>query len=128
MKKSKYYWFPLIISFLASACGGGAELANPTSVVSPSDTALPLPTDTLFPTETATPFPTATPTPLHPLQIEAMRAQQYPGSDIVIENELDPGVNYRRFYVSYVSEGLKIYALMIVPNGDKPPTGWPVII
>ncbi len=57
-----------------------------------------------------------------------MRAQQYPGSDIVIENELDPGVNYRRFYVSYLSEGLKIYALMTVPNGEKPPTGWPVII
>jgi uncharacterized protein len=126
---SKNYWFPLIISFLLSTCGGGsAGLTNPTSVVAPSDTPLPLPTDTLIPTETATPLPTATPTPLHPLQIEAMRLQQYPGSDIVIENELDPGVNYRRFYVSYLSEGLKIYALMTVPNGEKPPTGWPVII
>jgi dipeptidyl aminopeptidase/acylaminoacyl peptidase len=57
-----------------------------------------------------------------------MRAQEYPGSDIVIEAVLDPGVNYSRYYVSYLSEGLKIYALMTVPNGEKPPTGWPVVI
>ena len=54
-----------------------------------------------------------------------MRARQYPGSDIVIEKVLDPGVNYNRYYVSYLSEGLKIYALMTVPMGEKPATGWP---
>jgi dipeptidyl aminopeptidase/acylaminoacyl peptidase len=63
-----------------------------------------------------------------PLQIDAMRARAYPGSDIVIEATLDPGVNYNRYYVSYLSEGLKIYALMTVPSGEKPATGWPVII
>ena len=57
-----------------------------------------------------------------------MRARNYPGSDIVIEKTLDPGVNYSRYYVSYRSEGLKIYALMTIPNGEKPATGWPVII
>lgn len=57
-----------------------------------------------------------------------MRARDYPGSDIVIEQALDPGVNYNRYYVSYRSEGLKIYALMTVPSGEKPATGWPVII
>jgi dipeptidyl aminopeptidase/acylaminoacyl peptidase len=57
-----------------------------------------------------------------------MRAREYPGSDIVVEKVLDPGVNYNRYYVSYRSEGLKIYALMTVPTGEKPPTGWPVII
>jgi dipeptidyl aminopeptidase/acylaminoacyl peptidase len=130
MNKSKYYWLLLIIPLMVSACGGagGPGLANPTSVAVASDTPLPLPTATPVPTDTPVPLPTATPTPQHPLQIEAMRAQQYPGSDVVIENELDPGVNYRRFYVSYLSDGLKIYALMTVPNGEKPPTGWPVII
>ena len=63
-----------------------------------------------------------------PLQIDAMRARQYPGSDIVIEAALDPGANYNRYYVSYLSEGLKIYALMTVPTGEKPATGWPVVI
>ena len=57
-----------------------------------------------------------------------MRAREYPGSDVVIEDVLDPGVGYSRYYVSYMSEGLKIYALMTVPNGEKPATGWPVII
>src|SRR5689334_25436263 len=119
MKKTRYIWFLFILSFLMSACSGAGSAAppSPTTVVVPSDTPLPLPTDTQIPTETAVPLPTATSTPQHPLQIEAMRAQQYPGSDVVIENELDPGVNYRRFYVSYLSEGLKIYALMTVPNG-----------
>ncbi|HEU4744292.1 MAG TPA: alpha/beta fold hydrolase, partial [Anaerolineales bacterium] len=130
MKRLKYYRFLLILSFLVGACGsaGGPGLAESTSAVAASETPLPLPTATQLPTETAITLPTATPTPQHPLQIEAMRAQQYPGSDIVIESVLDPGVNYSRYYVSYLSEGLKIYALMTVPDGEKPPTGWPVII
>ena len=57
-----------------------------------------------------------------------MRAREYPGSDIVIEQVLDPGVGYSRYYVSYKSEGLKIYALMTVPSGEVPVTGWPVVI
>lgn len=57
-----------------------------------------------------------------------MRARDYPGSDVVIETTLDPGVNYNRFIVSYLSEGLKIYALMTVPTGEKPADGWPVVI
>ncbi|RPJ25206.1 MAG: peptidase, partial [Chloroflexi bacterium] len=92
-----------------------------------SDTPLPAPVASETPTQIPSPIPTATPTP-HPLQIEAMRAREYPGSDIVVEEVLDPGVNYSRYYVSYLSEGLKIYALMTVPNGEKPPSGWPVII
>ena len=57
-----------------------------------------------------------------------MRAGSYPGSDIVIEQELDPGANYRRYYVSYLSEGLKIYALLTIPNGEMPTNGWPGIV
>jgi len=57
-----------------------------------------------------------------------MRAREYPGSDIVIEEILKPGANYSRYYVSYLSEGLKIYGLLTVPNGVKPESGWPVIV
>src|SRR5215212_11762838 len=128
MKNPKHYWFLFILAFMASACGAAPAQVQPSPVPPATDTPLPLPTATLIPTETAIPLPTATPVPLHPLQIEAMRAQQYPGSDILIESVLDPGVNYSRYYVSYLSEGLKIYALMTVPDGEKPPTGWPVII
>jgi dipeptidyl aminopeptidase/acylaminoacyl peptidase len=52
----------------------------------------------------------------------------YPGSDITIEQTLNPGANYSRYIASYQSEGLKIYALLTIPNGDKPETGWPVIV
>jgi dipeptidyl aminopeptidase/acylaminoacyl peptidase len=65
---------------------------------------------------------------LSPLSIEYMRKQKYPGSDIVIEETLSNGSNYSRYIASYKSEGLKIYALLTVPKGQKPKTGWPVII
>ena len=57
-----------------------------------------------------------------------MRKRDYPGSDIVIEQTLAPGANYYQYVVSYKSDGLKIYALMTVPMGQKPATGWPVVI
>lgn len=72
--------------------------------------------------------PAAAPANAHPLQIDGRRAREYPGSDITIEATLDPGSNYSRYYVSYLSDGLKIYAMMTVPTGQKPPTGWPVVI
>ncbi|HLC94476.1 MAG TPA: alpha/beta fold hydrolase [Patescibacteria group bacterium] len=65
---------------------------------------------------------------LHPLSIEYMKKQTYEGSDIVIEQTLSDGSNYKRYVVSYRSDGLKIYALLTVPSGAKPATGWPVII
>jgi dipeptidyl aminopeptidase/acylaminoacyl peptidase len=64
----------------------------------------------------------------HSLSIDALRQGEYPGSDLVIEETLSPGSNYKRSIVSYKSEGLKIYALLTVPNGEKPKTGWPVVI
>lgn len=64
----------------------------------------------------------------HPLSIKFLREDIYPGSDIVIEETLSDGSNYKRYLSSYKSEGLKIYALLTVPNGEKPVNGWPVII
>jgi len=130
MNAPKYFWQILIVlALIISACGTDiAQPASPTlptlipSLASTSLSALP-------PTESpaSTPIPTATPIP-HPLQIASMRVRDYPGSDIVIEQTLDPGANYSRYLVSYLSEGLKIYALMTIPNGEKPSTGWPVVI
>lgn len=62
------------------------------------------------------------------LSIEALRKGNYPGSEIVVEQELPNGSNYKRYLTSYKSEGLKIYALLTVPNGDAPEYGWPAII
>lgn len=57
-----------------------------------------------------------------------MRQTPYPGSQIVIEQELDRGANYSRYYSYYLSEGLKIYALLTIPDGDPPEGGWPGIV
>src|SRR5512134_4057686 len=85
-----------VAAFLAAACS-----SNPPPVQAPnagtlpgSNTPSPLPTHTAAPTTTPapteTPVPTATPTP-HPLTIQSMREREYPGSDVVIEQTLDPG-------------------------------------
>jgi dipeptidyl aminopeptidase/acylaminoacyl peptidase len=62
------------------------------------------------------------------MTIQAMRQASYPGSEIIIEETLEPGANYSRYYASYLSEGLKIYGLLTIPNGEIPPTGWPGIV
>ncbi len=62
------------------------------------------------------------------MSIAALRAGNYPGSEITIVEELDKGSNYRRYYAYYLSEGLKIYALLTIPNGDPPEGGWPAIV
>lgn len=98
---------------------------RPSPTTLPSQTPTPAPSAT--PTWTPTVTPTATPTP-HPMSIPAMRQMDYPGSPIVIEETLKPGANYDRYYAYYLSEGLKIYALLTVPYGDPPEGGWPAIV
>ncbi|SRR5258708_7718260 len=63
-----------------------------------------------------------------PLNINVMRAKDYPGSDLVIEQTLASGSNYDQYIASYQSEGLKIYGLLTVPQTLKPQAGYPVII
>jgi dipeptidyl aminopeptidase/acylaminoacyl peptidase len=128
MKKMLLFWSALVVlSFIISACGSNPATSAPRFTEVPASTAILLPTLPPTETPTSTPIPTKTAVPF-PLQISAMRAREYPGSDIVIESVLDPGANYSRYLVSYLSEGLKIYALMTIPNSEKPSTGWPVII
>jgi dipeptidyl aminopeptidase/acylaminoacyl peptidase len=72
--------------------------------------------------------PAPTPKPTDPLSIAAMRGRPYPGSSITVEETLSKGSNYSQYVVSYLSDGLKINALLTVPDGEKPATGWPVIL
>lgn len=113
-----------------TSIGGAPAQVNP-AVVLPASTLpptfTPAPTYTLLPSETPTLDPTPTPTP-HPMSIAALRARDYPGSPITIERELDSGPNYYRYYASYLSDGLRIYALLTVPYGDLPEGGWPAIV
>ncbi len=65
---------------------------------------------------------------VNPLSIESLRKEETPGSELVIEETLTSGSNYNRYIASYRSDGLKIYGLLTVPQGEKPAKGWPVII
>lgn len=144
----------LMLTVLLTGCAGYAgeiqaqlpqpspvrtELAATTPTATPTSAPLSIPTNSPTPPPTATATattaprpPTATPTPtpipLHPLTIEWLRKQTYPGSDLTVEETLEPGANYARYIAAYRSEGLKIYALLTVPTGEKPPSGWPVIV
>jgi uncharacterized protein len=89
----------------------------------PSPTLVPTAVPTAVPTVTVA--PTATP---HSLSIAALRAGDYPGSEVVVEQVLPPAASYTRQMVSYRSEGLKIQALLLVPRGARPPSGWPVVV
>lgn len=63
-----------------------------------------------------------------PIFITAMRKRTFPASEIKIEQTLVVGANYARYIASYNSDGLKIYGLYTIPNGDPPPGGWPAIV
>ena len=127
VKTGQFLIVVLFLSALLSACGGQP---SPTPVAQNTFTPEPAATDTPTPANTPTATATSTPTPVppNPLSIEFMRKQAYPGSDLVIEQTLTPGANYNRYIASYQSEGLVINGLLTIPTGQKPKTGWPVII
>ncbi|MFZ6028977.1 MAG: alpha/beta hydrolase family protein [Chloroflexota bacterium] len=133
----------LLVLVYAAACGRAASntppperatataMRRPASSPSLSPTFSPTPSHTPAPTATRTRTPTITPTPTptdHPMFIVAQRQKEYPGSEIAIEETLEPGGNYDRYYVSYLSDGLKIYGLLTVPRGEMPSGGWPGIV
>ena len=122
---------PLVVLLLITLTGclpAPALSPSPTStwtIPAPTGTSTNTPIPSLTPTGTL--IPTATPIP-DPMSILYMRAGNYPGSDIVIQSELERGANYRRYYAWYESEGLKIYGLLTIPNGEMPEGGWPAIV
>lgn len=64
----------------------------------------------------------------HSLDIKSMQARSYPGSALTTREKLAAGGNYQRSVVSYQSDGLRINALLTVPNGTPPAGGWPAIV
>lgn len=125
----------LIVGCRAAPTPIAPTLPAPDIAVSDEAALLPEATETRIPNTdvptaqpTDTPAPTATEVPLHPMSIEAMRQQEYPGSQLVFHETLQAGANHHRYYVSYESDGYTIYALLTIPFGDRPATGWPVVI
>jgi dipeptidyl aminopeptidase/acylaminoacyl peptidase len=121
--------FGLLVAALgaaSAACEPAGAAGQLAATARPSATSLP---PSARPTASASPTITPSPTPtLHPLSIEFLRQSEFPGSPITIEQTLEPGANYHRYLASYRSEGLKIYALLTVPYGEPPASGWPVVV
>lgn len=65
---------------------------------------------------------------LFPYSIEALSNRSYLESNISIEREVKSSGNFKSYIVSFISDGLKEYALMDVPNSNRPQNGFPVII
>ncbi len=79
-----------ILAILAAGCGTASSSTTAT---------LPTPSP-IIQYVTPTPIPTSTPAPTptpHPLAITTMREGEYPGSEIIIEETLEPGSNYKRY-------------------------------
>ncbi|MBB5235801.1 alpha/beta hydrolase family protein [Deinococcus budaensis] len=62
------------------------------------------------------------------MSIPAAREKTYPGSALTVRQTLRAGSNYQRYVVSYLSDGLRINALLTVPSGTPPKGGWPAIV
>ena len=118
----------LFCGLLLAACSPGAQIEADVSSASPSVTPRPSSTATASPEPTPTPTITPTVTPAHSLSVEYLQQQSYSG-ELIIEEDLGlQEDSYNRYIVSYLSEGLKNFALLTVPSGDAPETGWPVIV
>ncbi|HLF25585.1 MAG TPA: prolyl oligopeptidase family serine peptidase [Anaerolineae bacterium] len=131
MKAKRHWGVLLALALLLIGCSSNPQPLPADSTTAPQAMATVVPTETATSTPVPTQTPTTTPTPAptpNPLTIESLQQRAYPGSDIAIEETLPAGSNYSRYIASYQSDGLKIYALLTVPNGEKPPTGWPVIV
>ena len=64
-----------------------------------------------------------------PLSILNERGRSYPGSALTVRQTLKAARNSsRQVVVSYQSDGLRINALLTVPNGTPPRGGWPAIV
>lgn len=65
----------------------------------------------------------------NPLAIENLRKRSYESSQVTVEDTLSRNASYTVYRVSYLSDGLKIFAAMNVPAGSPElAEGFPVIV
>jgi fermentation-respiration switch protein FrsA (DUF1100 family) len=78
------------------------------------------------PTPTVTPPPTSTPSPTPdlyaPLTIDGLASRSYGGGLLDIVDVIDENETFKRYLITYPSDGLTIYGYLTVPSeGDKFP-------
>ncbi len=71
--------------------------------------------------------PSPTPIPFAEITIPYLRSRNYPSSLGQLE-KVQENLDYTGYITSYNSDDFKIYGLLTIPKGDKPPNGWPAVI
>ncbi|HEY4689277.1 MAG TPA: alpha/beta fold hydrolase [Anaerolineae bacterium] len=117
-----------------TACSAPTPTLPPTDLPRPTQTPQPIDTPTVQPTNTpapTTPAPTPTPSPtpdvFAPFTIEHLRERVYDTGPIEIVETLESNSAFTRYAVAYPSDGLRVTAMMDVPNGPADQR-YPVII
>ncbi len=116
------------------AAAADLQIVEAAPVLVPTPTVSPLMQEEEAVAAMAEPAPTPAPTfdVGNELTIAALRgavqAEEFAGSDILIEETLANGANYAQSVASYQSEGNKVYGLLTVPLGEVPAGGFPAIV
>jgi len=72
--------------------------------------------------------PSTRQTNLFPWSITSLQNREYTESQITVEKKVSSSKSFSSFIISYLSDGLKLYALMNIPNSKMPENGFPVVI
>lgn len=117
----------LVIALFLTSCV--AQPLSPTPTLRSVSVFVPLPTETITLTPEATPiiFPSATPVlaPYEQYSINYLRQRSYGGGVLEVSEKLAEHEKYSTYTIRYSSDGLFIYAVMNIPNGDAK---YPVVI
>ena len=65
---------------------------------------------------------------LFPWSISSLQNREYAQSQIAIEKKVSSSKTFSSYVISYLSDGLKEYALMNIPTSKMPTGGYPVVI
>lgn len=65
---------------------------------------------------------------LFPYSITALSNRSYQKNEITIEKQVPASGNFISYVISFMSDGLKEYALMNIPDTTKPAEGFPILI
>ncbi len=116
-----------VFALLLTACT--AQPLSPTPTLRSVSVFVPLPTETITLTPKATQIilPSATPVlaPYEQYSIDYLRSRLYGGGTLDVAEKLTEHEKFTTYTVRYLSDGLYIYAVMNIPNGDAI---YPVVI
>lgn len=65
---------------------------------------------------------------MNSLKVSDIKSRTYDGGELVVERQLEDGDGYTKWVVSYPSDGLKIYGLLMLPKGESGGEGWPLVV